>query len=201
MRTYRSELRTRRAEETRSRVRSAARALFESDGFRTTTIAAIAERAQVSQQTIYATFGSKVAILRELLEQMEEAAESAAWRERIAAAQEPAEILDAFAQWTRSFFSTSRVSMQMAGEAMADPEIGDLVETGNRRRRDALEALIGGLADRGALRPDLPTSDAVDRVWMLTGIEMYLAATGGCGWSDEKYGLWLSESLQRQVLR
>jgi hypothetical protein len=35
---------------------------------------------------------------------------------------------------------------------------------------------------------------------MLTGVELYLAATGPCGWSDAEYGQWITESLQDQLL-
>lgn len=199
-RTYRSPLRAERAAQTRARVRAAARELFEAEGFGSTTIAAISERADVSPQTIYSTFGSKAAILRDLLEQMEEAAEAVTWRERIAQEQDPALVLRAFAQWTRAFFATSRASMQVAQAAMADPLIAELAETGNQRRRQALTSLMGRLADEGVLRPGLERDEAVDRAWLLTGVETYLGATAGCGWSEERYADWLAESLTLQLL-
>ena len=81
---YRSPLRKERAADTRRRIAAAALELFTEHGFGGTTVAAIAERAGVSAQTVYATFGSKGAILRALLAQMEENADAAGWRERIA---------------------------------------------------------------------------------------------------------------------
>ena len=42
---------------------------------------------------------------------------------------------------------------------------------------------------------------AVDRAWMLTGVELYLAATDGCGWSDLDYENWLGDLLRQQLLK
>ena len=81
--------------------------LFTEHGF-ADTITAIAERAGVSPQTIYATFGSKGAILQALLAQMEDDAGAPAWRDRIATADDPAAKLEGFAHWSAAMFSTSK---------------------------------------------------------------------------------------------
>jgi len=36
---------------------------------------------------------------------------------------------------------------------------------------------------------------------MLTGLELYLAATDGCGWSDDHYERWLAATLGEQLLK
>ena len=197
-RRYRSELRAQRATSTRASVIAAARRLFEEHGFAATTIVAIATEAGVSPQTVYAAFGSKPALLRAIMEQMEESAEAATWRERIAAEQDPERILAAFAQWTRAFFEASGPSFSIAQEAAA--ELADLAAQGDRHRRRALEALIERLARMGALRADLSLANAVDRAWLLTGIQTYLQAVAGCGWTPEAYGDWLADTLAQQVL-
>ena len=70
----------------------------------------------------------------------------------------------------------------------------------DRHRRQALAILVDGLADRGALAAGLSRQRAVDRAWMLTGVEIYLAATDGCGWSDADYATWLADLLVSQLL-
>lgn len=35
---------------------------------------------------------------------------------------------------------------------------------------------------------------------MLTGVELYLGATDGCGWPDADYERWLTGLLQEQLL-
>lgn len=198
-RSYRSDLRARQAERTRAEVAAAARRLFQRHGFAATTIAAIAVEAGVSPQTVYASFGSKVAVLRAILEQMEESAEAAQWRERIAAADDPHQILAAFAHWTRAFFEASSPSFAIAQEAAA--ELTDLAEEGARHRRAALESIIGRLAQQNALRPGVAAAKAVDRAWLLTGVQTYLMATSGCGWTPAEYSGWLATTLAEQILK
>ena len=197
---YRSPLRAERAADTRHRIAAAALELFTSHGFGGTTIAAIAERAGVAPQTVYATFGTKAAILRALLERMEDDAGAAQWRDHIAAADDPAAKLEAFAYWSASMFATSKAIVAAAQGAIGDPAIVDLRDEGNRRRRQGVTALVDSLADRGALATGLTRQQAVDRAWMLTGIELYLAATDGCGWTDTDYARWLASLLVHQLL-
>ena len=52
----------------------------------------------------------------------------------------------------------------------------------------------------GALRAGLSRGQAADRAWILTGVELYLAATDGCGWPDTAYAEWLAELLISQLL-
>src|SRR5947209_18400630 len=66
-RPYRSHVRQRQAEETRRCILAAARELFESRGYAATTMEAIAEVAEVSPKTIAAVFGSKHALLAEVI--------------------------------------------------------------------------------------------------------------------------------------
>lgn len=197
---YRSPLRAQRAADTRRRIAAAALELFTEHGFGGTTVTAIAERAGVAAQTIYATFGTKAAILLAMLARLEEDAGASEWRDRIAAAGDPAAKLEAFAHWSASMFATSKAVITAAQGAVGDPAILDLRAEADRHRRQALTALIDTLADRGALAGGLSRQRAVDRAWMLTGVELYLAATDGCGWSPGDYATWLAGLLGHQLL-
>lgn len=197
-RGYRSEVRSQQAARTREAITTAARTLFERHGFTGTTIAAIAAEAGVSQQTVYAAFGSKAALVRAILEQMEESADAAEWRERIAAEREPARILAAFAQWTRVFFEASRPVFEVVAQAAS--ELPDFVAQGDEHRRRAVESIVARLAGAGALRAGVSEQEAADRIWLLTGIQPYLDATITCGWTPDAYAEWLTESLVHQVL-
>ena len=66
-RAYRSPARQRQTKETRRRILAATRELFASRGYAGTTVEAIAEVADVSPKTITAVFGSKSALLAELI--------------------------------------------------------------------------------------------------------------------------------------
>ncbi len=67
-RRYDSSRRKLAAAQTRSSILAAARELFISHSYGTTTVAAIAERAGVAQDTVYAAVGTKPAIFRSLIE-------------------------------------------------------------------------------------------------------------------------------------
>src|SRR5215469_12440051 len=67
-RPYHSPTRRRQAEQTRARILAAARDLFRSAGYATTTIDAIASLAQVSAKTVEAAFGSKRGVLAALVD-------------------------------------------------------------------------------------------------------------------------------------
>jgi AcrR family transcriptional regulator len=197
-RPYRSALREQRAAQTRARLLTAAQELFASDGFSGTTIAAIAGRAGVSVQTFYAVFGSKANVARAIVAQMEESVDAAAWRTRIDAEQEPREILRAFAEWTRAFFAASMPQLLTAREVTV--EMQELAAEGNARRRAGLTSLIARLARGGAIRRGLTQAQAVDRAWILTGLDTYMNATLGCGWPPSDYSTWLAETLSQQLL-
>jgi AcrR family transcriptional regulator len=199
-RRYRSPLRKERATDTSRRIAAAASELFAEHGFGATTVTTIAERAGVSAQTVYAIFGSKGAILQALLAKLEEDADAARWRARIAAETSPCLKLEAFAQWSAGMFSTSKAVIAAAQGAAGDPAILALRTEADRHRREALRTLVDGLSKSGALRAGLTRRRAVDRAWMLTGVELYLAAIDGCGWSDTAYAQWLAGLLVGQLL-
>src|SRR5262245_26382925 len=67
-RTYDSRRRSRQAAQTREESLTAAIELFSESGWAGTTLAAIAERAGVAVETIYAGFGSKKGLLRVALD-------------------------------------------------------------------------------------------------------------------------------------
>src|SRR6266480_3792137 len=68
-RPYKSLVRRRQADDTRRRIVEAARQLLQREGYAGMTIEAIAQRAEVSAQSVYAIFKSKTGILIELLDQ------------------------------------------------------------------------------------------------------------------------------------
>jgi AcrR family transcriptional regulator len=197
---YRSPLRDERAADTRRRIAAAAQELFAVHGFAGATVTAIAERAGVAAPTVYATFGSKGAIVQALLAQMTADADVAGWRERIAAEGDPHRQLAAFAAWIRALFSSSKATIAAAQGAAGDPAIIELRDAGDRNRREALARIVAAIAAAGALQPGLSEDEAVDRAWLLTGVDLYLAATERCGWSDDEYESWLTALLHDQLL-
>ena len=143
-RRYRSPLRQERAADTRRRIAAAALDLFAEHGFGGTTVTAIAERAGVSAQTVYATFGSKGELLRALLDQMEENADATLWRERIAADPDPRGKLTAFAQWSAGLFASGKavIAAALGAERPGHPGVAG----GSRRSPPGSAGRPGGHA-------------------------------------------------------
>ena len=199
-RSYTSPLRAERATETRRRIAAAALELFAGQGFAGTTVAAIAERADDGALGAERGVNRLCRDPRALLGQLEDDAGAAQWRARIAGEPDPRRKLAAFAEWTCAMLSTSKAVIAAAEHAASDPTILELRAQGDRHRRQALEALVSSIAAAGALQAGISQPKAVDRAWMLTGVELYFAATVGCGWSDAEYTDWLAGLLQEQLL-
>lgn len=199
-RPYRSPVRQQRAVDTRRRIAAAASELFAEHGFAGTTVASIAAGAGVAAPTVYAIFGSKGAIVQALLTQMEQDADSAGWARRITDETDPPAKLAAFAQWTTVLLSSSKTVIAAARGAATDPAIIELRDAGDRHRREGLRAVIASLDRSKALSPGLGQERALDRAWMLTGVDLYLSAIEGCCWTDEEYERWLAALLQQQLL-
>lgn len=197
---YRSSVREERALDTKRRIAEAAQNLFAEHGFAGTTVANIAARAGVAVPTVYATFGSKGAIVQALLAKMETDAGSVEWVRRIAQERDPHAKLGSFVQWTTTLFASTKAIIQAARGASADPASNELREEGDRHRRNGLRTVIGQLIQDNTLSSGLSAERALDRAWMLTGVELYLSATDSCGWTDSEYERWLTALLQQQLL-
>jgi AcrR family transcriptional regulator len=195
-RRYRSRLRDERAEDTRERIVTAARELFADRGVEGATVAAIARQAGVAEPTVYAVFGSKREIMAALLARTEQEAGAGAWAGQIAAEPDPAAKVGLFARWSRELFTSSH---DVVAAAHRGPATAELASEGDRRRREAIEALVAAVAAAGALKPGLTARQAADRAWILTGPEVYLLAAG-CGWTAESYQDWLAALLREQIL-
>jgi hypothetical protein len=146
-------------------------------------------------------FGSKRAVLEALMSEVETAADVADWDARIQAEDDPVGKLRLFASWTARVFTTSRGVILAAADAMSDPAILALKAEGDRRRRVGVRRLVASLAAAGALAPGLSRTQATDRAWALSGLELYLATTVECGWSPAIYADWLGDLLVDQLLK
>src|ERR1051325_4622225 len=67
-RSYRSTVRAEHARQTRESILAAAKLLFEQHGWAGTTIALVAERAQVSPKTVEVVFGTKANLLQDTVD-------------------------------------------------------------------------------------------------------------------------------------
>ena len=200
-RRYRSTLREERAQDTRRRILDSSRNLFTSEGFTDTTIAQIAALAGVSQQTIYSVFGSKAAIVGEMLSQLEGAPERAEMLATLLSEHEPRRQLRLFVSMHRKMFEHGAPIVRAAMVARSDPDVALMAERGDSNRRAGTSRLVGMWSDKGVLRDGLDSKDAAERLWLLTSAEQFLNAIDGLGWSPDHYEDWLGDLLERELLK
>lgn len=199
-RSYHSSLREEQARQTRLRIRQAARELFASQGFTSTTIGEIAEKAGVSPATIYASFDSKAGVVAAMLEDMEESVGIGEQLDKVFAETDPYRQLRLYVATHCDLFSHSSDVLRAAMRAIEDPGVAALAAEGDRRRRQAIDALTSQWAKTGALRSGLTDLNAADRLWLLTTVDGYLNAVDQLGWTPEEYETWLADLAEREVL-
>ena len=205
-RRYRSSARTRQREATRAAIVDAATAAFIENGYAATTIAQIAARAEVSPETVYAVFGTKRDVLRAVVEQVSAGAPSTdAWRTgdwlaRVKAEPNQRRRLELMTDATRDVLRrVAPIDEIVRSVAASDPEIAELQDELERRRRSDLRGLVQLLAEAGRLRVSI--EDAVDLWWALghsTG--PYRSLTVDRGWSDRRARAAVIEVVARALL-
>lgn len=203
-RSYRSERRREQAEQTRQRVLDAAARLFEERGYEGASIAAIAEGARVSEETIYARFRNKRTLFGELVRRAVRGDDPAPVPEQqgpraIAAATDQREQLRLFAaDVVLRLERAAPLVAIVAGASRSEPELAELLTRLHAERRKNLRVLVDALAVNGPLR--LRTNEAVETVWALTSPELHQLLSRVRGWTRRRYCDWLAASLAQLLL-
>jgi AcrR family transcriptional regulator len=201
-RTYDSSGRQRQAAETRQRIIVAAQKLLKTKGYEATTIDAIAQRAEVSAQSVYAIFKSKLGILRELLDRSTFGPEyerlvSQAWKTK-----DPESRLRLAARIARQIHDNLSATFDLLrGAGMLAPQLASLERNRESMRYQRQETMIASLRDVRKLRPNLGYHAARDVFWMLTGQDVYRLLVRERGWSSDRYQRWLADTLVSALMR
>jgi AcrR family transcriptional regulator len=200
-RPYKSLVRERQAGDTRARIVEATWELLQSEGYAGMTIEAIAQRAEVSAQSVYAIFKSKTGILIELLNQSTFGADYDHAVRRALTASDPETRLRLAAPIARQIHDAQSATFDLLrGAGVVAPELAKLEQQRESLRYDRQETMIISLSDAGRLRPELDHATARDIFWMLTGRDVYRMLVRERGWSSQKYQDWLSDSLVSALL-
>jgi AcrR family transcriptional regulator len=196
---------SRRREQARARrlaVVLAARDLFERDGFRVTTIAAVAARAGVSAESIYKGFGSKAALAK------------AVFDITVAGDDEPVPVAERPAMRAVRDEPDVRRKIEMFVGGLAhrqarSAQVQILIRDG-RHVDDSLapiwaklddEALVGmtmlagHLVDTAQLRDGIDVDEVRDVLWNYLAIDTYERLVLIRGWPLQRYSDWLSHTI------
>ncbi|MCV7010776.1 TetR/AcrR family transcriptional regulator [Mycobacterium gordonae] len=206
-RSYRSELRQRQAEQTRTRVLAAAAELFTEHGYARTTLAKIAQAAGVSPETVQ-LHGPKAALM---IAAVEYAGFGVAGEGDILnldvgrgllAIQDGREALDyLLTAQVKIHQRTAPLAPALYGGASIDPELGRYLGDLKASIGKQFRRILTVANDRGWLRDDVPFDDLVETVAVIANVDTYLRITRDDGWSVERYRTWCRRMLTETVFR
>ena len=191
----------------RQRIVDEARKLFLIQGYRTTTIADIADAAGVNPDTVYRLVGRKPIVLRELIEQALSGTDHAvagADRSHVRAmATEPdpvvkLEIYAAAIRDTHARLAPLFVALRDASST--EPEAEQVWKEIAERRAANMRRLVRDVRSATTTRYATTTTEAADTAWALNSAELYVMLTVERGWTPQRYERWLARSLGRLLL-
>lgn len=197
-RTYDASRRRAAAEQRRIHVSVTAAGLFADQGWRRTTIAAVAREAEVSPEYVTKTFGGKPGLLM--------AAMGSATFGRSGTLRDSFDALRLGDEPDRGARLDRFVDFACDAVVPMAPFVPVLAQGADddARMKAVLEAARAGHVDTmGALVPLLATgpvhADTVDEIVVLTRAETYLVLADELGWSAARYAAWLRRSIARSV--
>lgn len=204
-RRYNSPLRAEQANETRRRVLAAARKLFVADGYRGTTVAAVAAAAGVSPDTIYASLGGKRGLLERVVTYAREDPDDPAQRVQRRRRDEIHALADHRERLRRlvglsceTLARISPVHRVIRGAADGEPFAAGLLSDMLDRRLDIQSHNLRTYLGAG-LREGLSPGDAAERYSALLSPDLYNLLTIDRGWPADRYEAWVADLLDRDL--
>ena len=202
-RTYRSRLRADQAQETRRKVLEAALHLFVERGYAGTTVAAVADSAGVSPETIYLSLGGKRGLLEGVMDitgPHGSAAEDDQWWHMVARLPSAPERLDKMVEYScRIMARTHRIHAIIRGaadkEAFAAAMGRRLLQERLNNQTERIRHYLGD-----DLRPGLSVAEAGERYCALASPDLYHVITVDFGWTADRHRAWLTQLVRTQHL-
>jgi AcrR family transcriptional regulator len=205
-RRYHSPLRAEQADGTRHRVLTAARELFLARGYAGTTVAAVAQAAGVSPDTIYVSLGGKPVLLEGVLSLARYDPEDPAQRDQEHRRDEISALTDPHRRLCRlvelsceTLARISPVHAVLRGAADGHPFAAELYARmlGLRLQLQArnLQAYLGT-----SLRTGLTVKQAAEHYSALLSPELYHLLTVERRWTTRGYASWVTDLLDHDLL-
>jgi AcrR family transcriptional regulator len=202
-RRYDSSRRRAQAEGTRRDILDAAQRLFESAGYATTTMDAIAAEAGVALKTVYVAFETKSGLLRALWNHLlrggrdEVPIAGQDWYREVLAEPDPERRLRLNARNSRVVKERiAGVLEVIRGAAQVDPESAALWDRIQSEYHANQRAIVDGMA--GALAIDVER--AADILWALNHPAQWQLLVEQRGWSPDDYEQWCADTACAQLL-
>jgi AcrR family transcriptional regulator len=193
-RTYNTSLRQEQALMTRQRILDAARRLLTQGTYSSVTMEEIAQEAGVAYQTLYAVFGSKLQLAKDVIQagfQFEAVDELAA---RANATTDPEVGMRIGAEISRRIHEICADLVRFMRES-GDPELLARYHQSEDRRLSQQAHIPALLQRSGRLRPGLSHSEVAAVLWSITGTDFYSLLVFQRGWTPSRYEDWLGTAL------
>jgi AcrR family transcriptional regulator len=206
-RPYRSAVREEGARRTRRTIVRAATELFEQRGYAGTSLAEVAAVAGVARPTVTAAFGSKPALLSEVLDEALAGDDEPVpvadrpWFQPVWDARRPEEVLTAYAHvCTLIGHRAARLFEVVRRAADASPEVGELWERTQRNRRAGARMVVDQLRTVGRVEGSPGDEAAVDALWFFNDPSHYDTLVRQCRWDEPDFTAWLAARMSDAVL-
>jgi AcrR family transcriptional regulator len=193
------------AARTRAAILDAARELFTQRGYAATPMTAIAARAGVALDTVYASAGRKPEIARLLVETAISGTDQAIPAEQrdyvraIRAAPDAGTKIALYAAAVTAMAPRLVLVLGIIQQAAStEPELARLWNQIAERRAANMRLFVADLAAAAPLRLD--PDQAADIVWATNATEMYQLLVGQRGWSPQQYEHFLADTWRRVLL-
>jgi AcrR family transcriptional regulator len=195
-RPYRSDARSEAAERTRTKVLEAGKFLFSRKGIDATTVAQIAERAGVSEATVYATVKSKAGLLHSLIHEAIFGPRFQQALKQLEGVADPVRRIALSAHVARAIYEGESAELALLMKASAfSPELRKTQLAFETLRREMQHERIEALFAAGRAREGLTKDAAATLLWMFTGRELHQKLVHEAGWTPQRYQDWLERTL------
>ncbi len=206
-RRYASPVREENARRTRAAIAAAASDLFTARGYAATSLADVATAAGVARPTVFAAFGSKPALLRQVLDQALAGDDepvpvaSRPWFRPVWDASTQDAVLGAYAVvCTLIGGRAAQIFEAVRRAAGTSPEVTELWNTVQGNRRAGARMVVRHLQSLGPLGPGLGARRATDLLWIFNDPAHYNALVLDCGWPESVFTDWLGGQMRQALL-
>lgn len=188
-RPYKSTVRRDQARRTRARIVDAARECFVAQGYAGTSVRQVAERAGVSEQTVYATFGNKSGLIRGMLAGLrEQAGADAVLSDQGKARGNPALQLSLHIQFDRRLFERGGDTLRVLRDAASsDYEMAAAYRAARANAHSLHLRMFEEWHAAGVLQDGLTPVRASDIFHAYSSIDTFTYLVEERGWTPDEW--------------
>jgi AcrR family transcriptional regulator len=189
------------AAQTRGEILRTARRLFAEHGYANTSVQQIAEETGVAVQTIYASVGSKAALVLALNDLIDEEAGVGELAAELFQEDDPAKLIAKGVHLTRQLNERcGDIIRVLLSAEPAEPEAAAAVADGMRRHGQGANSIAQRLKSLGALPAGTTAKRAAAAFSMMTSATSWRQLTQDAGWTFNETERWLTDSLCRLLI-